>query len=820
MVVAAFALASSACVVDEPHPPADVDAAPLGGLPLGTKPVDTLVEHQMRSVPDDPRAVRGDFNGDGQPEYAVGDPTWDAGSINHAGRVLVFETTGCGDTAAPTPSRVFRPGIGGLPGSALSSGRFGFSIVVGNFDGDAYDDLAIGMPGRTGPNQTFGGKVYVLFGSAKGLSSTGALSFDQDDFAYAWNGPPTQGHDQMTGGETFGYALAAGDLDADGRDDLAIGAPYDDRYSHSRAGVVHVVYGSTAGLALPAGVQSFDRSWSPLGSSVHSGDRFGFQLTIGHFRFAKARSLVVSAPGADDAGTNTGSIHVLRGAKSGLGPGGAALFNENAPGFASTPQVGEAFGHRLHLHNEGGDVLDDLVVETLNSPDCNGPGRHLMQGTSSGIASTGGYACGEMAAPRFDLAVAPPSPPIGISYPATPVVVDNAKSLVEHLTNGVAEVILVEDGLYDWAAPVVVDAPDVVWARHTGAARLRFGLHIRFYDASWASNQPVVLQGLTFEAVNGAASFPVVAGTDTAAVLMTPINLVSGLGGFGSLEVHDCFIYGQGELAYGIRALRPHHLTVERVRVRDVQSIGVYIRGPVASPLDPTPNDVDVNIHDLDVAGVFRPDGVGGVPDPKHDNGLYWCKEEAGLLVTDLEDANIERVRIRDTRCAGINLAINRWEQSSPTGHVRDLDVDCAGYFPPLLTWDGQMRPVRNAGIYLQDSSSISLQRLWVGPETYDGLRSEHPDPNSTLPLTANEFVSIEDGLFQAARMGISLDGCTSGFDLSYYTIERAACAGVYDPAGSCPNAAPNTGNNATYHLAPSVPIWRTDSILNCTATF
>ncbi|MCA9619351.1 MAG: FG-GAP repeat protein, partial [Myxococcales bacterium] len=802
---------TGACSIDDAPPIPATSTAPLTKVAAAPPPDPVLVEHQLRSVLDDPLAVRGDFDGDGQPELAVGDPSWDQGSVANTGRVLVYATTGCGDTADPTPHTILRPGSGGLVGTALSWGRFGYALVVGDFNNDGYDDLAVGMPGRSGSTQTYGGAVYVIPGSSHGLRPTSAVRFDQDDFFTPFNGPPTQNHDQMDGGEGFGFALAAGDANADAYDDLAVGVPFEGRYGLSEAGVVHVVYGASGGIG-PGLVQTIDRAFQTIGKPVHAGDRFGYQVAIGHFRFAKAPTLVISAPGADDAGASTGTVHFLRGSTGGYGLNSAAMFNENAPGFASSPTTGERFGQRLILRREDADPLDDLVIETRSSSDCGGDrGRHLMVGSSTGITAVGDYACGETPSPRFALDVAPPRPPEPLSTPSNATWVNSAEELEDALHDVNAKTILVGDGTYELDHYVVVNAPHVVWAEHTGAAILRFGIRINYVD--WPTNVPLVLRGLVFEALPGSTSFPEVptppgttATTDSVAVLTTPFG-DKGVR-YASLTVEHCLFYGHGELGYAIRVARPHHLLLDRLRIRDVRSTGIYVTGNAAGVQKP-PSDIEVIARDLDIAGVFRPDGTGGIPGEPTD-ALYYCNNETGLVITDIEEAYIDRVRVRDTRCTGIGLMINRWETPGVSGHVRDLDVDCAGFHPPTLSGDQQLRPVRNAGIYLQDSSLITLERLWVGKHTYDGLRSEHPDPDSLDKLTPNESVTISDGLFQAARLGISLDGCTEDFLLQDFTIEEASCAGVYDPTWSdaqqCPQALPNHETGGYYDLASGVP--------------
>ena len=50
-------------------------------------------------------------------------------------------------------------------------------------------------------------------------------------------------------GDHFGRALDVGDFDADGFDDLAVGAPHEDVNGANDAGLVHVYFGSPEGLS-------------------------------------------------------------------------------------------------------------------------------------------------------------------------------------------------------------------------------------------------------------------------------------------------------------------------------------------------------------------------------------------------------------------------------------------------------------------------------------------------------------------------------------------------------------------------------------------
>ena len=50
-------------------------------------------------------------------------------------------------------------------------------------------------------------------------------------------------------GDLFGAALDSGDINGDGYDDLVVGVPGEGIARRSRAGAIHVLYGSASGLS-------------------------------------------------------------------------------------------------------------------------------------------------------------------------------------------------------------------------------------------------------------------------------------------------------------------------------------------------------------------------------------------------------------------------------------------------------------------------------------------------------------------------------------------------------------------------------------------
>lgn len=148
--------------------------------------------------------IAGDFTGDGVTDLALGACGWD----HSTGRVYVLEgPLDAGEVdvghAAHTVYQADEPGA-----------RFGCALAAGDLDGDDIDDLIVGADvGTDGAVDGGNGSVHVFLGGAL----PGGVR-DADDVADAviYGGVRNEG---------LGHAVAAVDLDNDGRDDLIMGAP-------------------------------------------------------------------------------------------------------------------------------------------------------------------------------------------------------------------------------------------------------------------------------------------------------------------------------------------------------------------------------------------------------------------------------------------------------------------------------------------------------------------------------------------------------------------------------------------------------------------
>ncbi len=302
--------------------------------------------------------VAGDFDDDGFDDLAVGIPgrnvPGSGGTAYSGGAVLVLHGGLSGITAAG--SQLWHQGAGGVAGVAESEDGFGRSLAAGNFNGDAFVDLAIGVPGEDVGAVADSGAVNVLYGSPSGLSPDFAPVADQ-----IW----VQADLNLSieeAGDGFGWRLAAGDFDGDGHDDLAVASPREDIGVLEDAGAVSVIFGT--GLGLSASRARFVTQSQAVPAEVEAEDWFGFSLVAADFNGDGRDDLAVGSLYEDIEAPaivpSAGSVHVLRGAGGGLEPTFAWKIQRTDTG--SSPAGFDHFGSAVAAGRFDAGPTADLVV--------------------------------------------------------------------------------------------------------------------------------------------------------------------------------------------------------------------------------------------------------------------------------------------------------------------------------------------------------------------------------------------------------------------------------------------------------------------------
>lgn len=281
-------------------------------------------------------ANAGDVNGDGYADALVGAPDATGGQ---AGEGLVYFFPGSSTGVAPAPTVTLEANV--------ANAQFGYSMgTAGDVNGDGYADVIVGAPQSGGT-----GQAYVYMGGPAGLSTVPAITFTG------------------TAGSRLGASVAtAGDINADGRSEVLIGAP--------DISTVYLHMGSPGGTsAVPANTLSVGPVGNLYGTSV---------ATAGDVNGDGYSDIIVGASAHTNGQAGEGAAFVYHGAQAGLVTPYAIMLEGNL--------AGAAFGHSV---SGAGDVNGNGYYEVVvgapfwESGQLDEGGVFVYYGTAAGTTTTG-----------------------------------------------------------------------------------------------------------------------------------------------------------------------------------------------------------------------------------------------------------------------------------------------------------------------------------------------------------------------------------------------------------------------------------------------
>ncbi|CAL9494127.1 FG-GAP repeat domain-containing protein [Streptomyces sp. enrichment culture] len=349
-----------------------------------------------------------DFNGDGRADLAIGAPGATVAGKAKAGAVSVVHSgTGGPKTSTRT---LLTQNTAGIPGSAEADDAFGTSVTSADLDRDGYADLVVGTPGEDTSDDTNDGVATIVWGSASGLSGARTVH----NFAHS-------SHDR------YGLSLAAGDFDADGHPDIAVGAtgstlltvvpgPITRSGAWPAGGSSHGLSGYTGSHGVPH-LSSGDVTGEGFDSLVVHGrwsggdtatqladarvDNFGDWMDYlppgqvsavgdidgdGHADIAVGND---REPSADAYGALGGRVTIVYGGPEGRdGNRPEVVLTQDTAGVPGASEAGDRFGSGLALGDVDGDGYADLAVGAAGEN--GGAGSvTVLYGSASGLTTKG-----------------------------------------------------------------------------------------------------------------------------------------------------------------------------------------------------------------------------------------------------------------------------------------------------------------------------------------------------------------------------------------------------------------------------------------------
>jgi len=236
----------------------------------------------------------GDINGDGKDDVIIGASNADPNGINAAGETYVV--FGFNDTAIDTLLLSSMDGSTGFVFKGINElERNGRAVASGDINGDGTDDVIIGAYGAS-PNGGWSGETYVVFGKSTAFTSTLGRTILDGNTGFVLHG--------INGSDQSGRAVASGDINGDGTDDVIVGARFADPNGINTAGETYVVFGKSTAFNSVVELSSLDGSTGFVLNGIDGSARSGHAVASGDIDGDGKDDVIIGAFGTHDVWPN------------------------------------------------------------------------------------------------------------------------------------------------------------------------------------------------------------------------------------------------------------------------------------------------------------------------------------------------------------------------------------------------------------------------------------------------------------------------------------------------------------------------------------
>lgn len=234
-------------------------------------------------------------------------------------------------------------GVGLRTYGLAANDNAGYSVAMGDVNGDGIQDLIIGLP-RTGTGSP--GSVAVIFGKATGLTNPFVLG--------GLDGTNGVMINSSEASDWAGAAVTTGDFNGDRIADVVIGAPH----GNGTAGRVYVVFGHSNSWGASFALNTLDgTNGFVVNNNLGAGQHYGSSVAASSIVADGDATLAVGAP---NVGGDDGAVYVSQW----LSTTYAASYNVSSykNDFVSCGGCTDRMGTSVAMADVNGDGIKDLII--------------------------------------------------------------------------------------------------------------------------------------------------------------------------------------------------------------------------------------------------------------------------------------------------------------------------------------------------------------------------------------------------------------------------------------------------------------------------